>query len=625
VLRAALGDRVRRSPSCIDEEFIDPSGRVAFGRVSLGFVNTHQQPATNGDRSVFAVMDGEIYDYTAQRRALEARGQRFATQGQAELLIVGFQCGGQDFFRGLHGKFTAAIWNSRSRQIFLVNDRFGMKLLYYSHAPGRCSFASSLHALLADPSVPRRTNRRGLAQLFTFGQLLGDDTLVEGAQLLPAASWLVYDLDADRLTVDRYWRLSARAPFRNRAESLERIDGAFERAVERCAADTDGLGLSLSGGMDARTILAVAAKPGRSLRTLTVGMNGSMDQDSAAAMAKMVNCPHHQVNLGENFLSNFEAHLRHMVRLTDGHYLCQCIVMPTLPVYPDLGIRVLLRGHAGELMHMGKAYNFSVDRDGLAVRDDAALMNWLWRHLRAYMSDGVDGPLFAGASQRDAESLASESLLTCVQETTQTEPTSHRIWHLFLTQRLRRETALSLVEFDSVVETRLPYLDNELIDELFAAPPELKLHDVIQAHILRLHRPEFLKIVNVNTGTVVGASTIRQSVARFRTRVFAKLGVSGFQPYERLGLWLRRELRPLVERLLLGPRCLERGVLDPDTVRAVVGNHLAGRRNHTFLVLAMMILEMSQREFMDSAAEATGPPSIGAVEGSAARLEQAAL
>jgi len=342
-------------------------------------------------------------------------------------------------------------------------------------------------------------------------------------------------------------------------------------------------------------------------------------------MAKLVKCPHHQVNLGENFLSDFEAHLRHMVRLTDGHYLCQCIVMPTLPVYPDLGIRVLLRGHAGELLHMSKAYNFSIDRDGLALRDDAGLMKWLWRRLRAYMTDGVDGPLFVGATQRDAEFLASESLRVCVQETAETEPLIHRIWHLFLTQRLRRETALSLVEFDSVVETRLPYLDNELIDELFAAPPELKLHDVIQAHILRLHRPEFLKIVNVNTGTVVGASAMRQSVARFRTKVFAKLGVSGFQPYERLGLWLRRELRPLVERLLLGPRCLERGVLDPDTVREVVGNHLAGRRNHTFLVLAMMILEMSQREFMDSAAEATVSPSIGAVEGSAARFEQATL
>src|SRR5439155_1311696 len=190
----------------------------------------------------------------------------------------------------------------------------------------------------------------------------------------------------------------------------------------------------------------------------------------------------------------------------------------------------------------------------------------------------------------------------------------HRIWHMFLNQRLRRETALSLVEFDSVVETRLPYLDGDLIDELFAAPPELKLGDAIQAHILRRHRPDFLKVVNVNTGTVVGAGRLRRSVCNFRRRVLAKLGVKGYQPYERLGLWLRRELRPLVSRLLLSDRCLGRGLFDADTVRAVVNDHLARRKNHTYLLLALMIFETGQREFVDGGVSAerelAGPHAV---------------
>ena len=78
---------------------------------------------------------------------------------------------------------------------------------------------------------------------------------------------------------------------------------------------------------------------------------------------------------------------------------------------------------------------------------------------------------------------------------------------------------------------------------------------------------------------------------------FAKLGVRGYQPYERLGLWLRRELRPFVERVLLSPECLERGIFDPNTVRAVVDNHLNNRRNHTSLLLALLIFELGQNEF----------------------------
>src|SRR5439155_2343263 len=124
-------------------------------------------------------------------------------------------------------------------------------------------------------------------------------------------------------------------------------------------------------------------------------MPGARDHASAVEMAQLAGRPHHQYFLGEAFLSRFEEHLRHMVRLTDGHYLSQCIVMPTLPVYRELGIDVLLRGHAGELMHMQKAYNFSLDSEALAARDDDTIEAWLLRHLQTFMMEGTEGQLFA--------------------------------------------------------------------------------------------------------------------------------------------------------------------------------------------------------------------------------------
>src|SRR5262249_1507073 len=151
--------------------------------------------------------------------------------------------------------------------------------------------------------------------------------------------------------------------------------------------------------------------------------------------------------------------------------------MPTLPVYRDLGIEVLLRGHAGELMHMRKAYSFSLDDEALALRDAAGLEGWLFRHLQTYMLEGTHGRLFAAAHRDQMEGLARESWRDGLRESDGMTPAVHRIWHLFLTQRLRRETALSLVKFGSLVETRVPYLDNELVDALFAAPPEAKLDE----------------------------------------------------------------------------------------------------------------------------------------------------
>jgi asparagine synthetase B (glutamine-hydrolysing) len=336
-----------------------------------------------------------------------------------------------------------------------------------------------------------------------------------------------------------------------------------------------------------------------------MGIAGGIDHRAAGQMAALVHCPHHSHLLDEQFLADFEQHLKWMVHLTDGHYLSQCIVMPTLPVYRDLGIQVLLRGHSGELMHMTKAYNFSLDKEALAIHDTSALERWLLRHLRTYMSNGVEGKLFAPSLRDRMERFCIESLRECLEESEGLQPTLHRIWHLFLTQRSRRETAMSLVKFGSVTELRLPYLDNDLVDALLAAPPRLKLGDDIQTYILRRRRPQFLGVVNANTGARMGAGPLARLLAKVRLKVLARLRVQGYQHYERLGLWLRRELRPLVRSVLLSEACLGRGLFNPRTVQNVVDSHLDGRRNHTYLLLALMIFEIGQREF-------TGPTPASA-------------
>ncbi len=316
-------------------------------------------------------------------------------------------------------------------------------------------------------------------------------------------------------------------------------------------------------------------------------------------MARSVDCDHHEYLLDDSFLGRFEAHLEHLVHLTDGHYLSQCVTTPTLPTYRDLGIEVLLRGHGGELMHLDKAYNFSMDREAFLIRDENGLERWLSRRLRAFLHVPMARPLFSRQFASQIEDLACDSLRACLRESESFDPPIQRIGHLFLSQRLRRETALSMVEFGSVVETRLPYLDPDFIAALISAPPKLRLSDTIACHILQRRMPAFLDVVNANTGTRLGTHRLTRLLARARLKVLSKLRVPGYQPYERLGLWLRQPLRPLVERLLLDDRSLERGIFDPEAVRSVVATHLNGQQNHTFLLMALMIFEVGQRQFVD--------------------------
>lgn len=599
-LLARMAGRLRHEPWYQESRFLDEAAGIGLGRIALDFAPGAAEASTTEDDGLVAVLDGEVYDYAAQRQALEASGHRFRTDSPAELLAHGYEAQGARFFQGLHGKFVAALWDRHARRLILGNDRFGMRPLYYAEVPGGLLFASEIKALLVAPEVSRQPNLRGIAQFFTYGQLLGEDTMLKEIRLLPAAGVLTYDLDRDALTVASYWTPPSRsqATVRTEAEHLDRIADAFDQAVARCTSGSGYLGLSLSGGLDARTILG-CIDPARPVTTVCMGMDGSMDHHCAEQMARLVGRPYYPVMLDDQFLAHFSQHLERMVHLTDGHYLSQCIVMPTLPVYRNLGIQVLLRGHAGELMHMTKAYNFSLDRAGLALQDDAALEAWLFRHLQAYILDGTDGRLFAPEHRGLMADLARESLHARLQNLRAVQPPLQRLWHLFLDVRLRRETAMSMVKFGSLMETRLPHLDNDLVDALLDAPPELKLDEKIQAHILRRRQPAFLDVPNVNTGVRMGAGRSARFFGKVRQKVFAKLGVKGYQPYERLGLWLRRELRPLVGQILLDPQCLERGIFDPKTVRAVVDNHTSGRKNHTFLIMAMLIFELGQRQLLD--------------------------
>ncbi|MCE9556456.1 MAG: hypothetical protein K8T91_24165 [Planctomycetes bacterium] len=603
---AAMLDSLRHYSWYTVEPWSDPSARVALGRVSLGFVDTAPQPYQGGEGPCTVVLGGELYDVERLRQELASAGQRPTTSSHAELLLRGYLRDGTQFLRRLNGAFVAAIWDARQERLTICNDRFGMKPLYYAHAAGKLLAASEIKALLLDGDVSRSEDMTGMAQFFSFGHLYGENTMLEGVRALPPASVLTYDAREDRLAVESYWNLPtgdalAGAGAQSNEQHLDAIEQAFAAAVDRCVEGTDHLGLALSGGLDARSILALVNHQRVPLRTVCLGVPGSLDHRCAAELAALTNRDHHQFSLDGTVCDSdtYRMNMQRTVHLTDGHYMDQGIVMPMLPFYRQLGIEVLLRGHAGELMHMHKAYNFSLDDTAWRIHDQASLEAWLMPRLSGWMLADVPEQLFRRATPAQVQELALATLRECLQESAEVQPAIHRIWHMFIRQRMPRETALSLAMIGSTVETRVPILDAKLVELLLAAPPELKVSDQIQTYILRRHRPEFLKVVNANNGAPMNAGHLHQQIATLRMKVLAKLGVKGYQPYERLGLWLRRELKPLVTETLLDDRCLDRGVFVPDTVRRLVQRHWEKRANHTFLILAMLIYEMGQRDFVD--------------------------
>ena len=567
------------------------ASRMDLSGVALGHVSV--TPAGGAATSGLAVagaisvaFDGELYGAPAL-----PPGNSTAARVAAGLLQEG-----PSLFDTRHGSFACAVWDPASQRLSIATDRFGMRPVYWTRTDERFLFASELGALLQVEGVPEAVDEAGLAQFLAFGHLLAETTLHSAIQVVPSASWLTFDSIAGTVTVQSYVRDEEPLRARPDSEWLELVDERAVAAVTRACAGSGALGLSLSGGLDARTILGLAPDDAR-MTCVSLGIPGSIDHRAASALARRAGQPHHELMLGGDFLGRFEDLLRQMVHLTGGHYLDQGIVLSTLPVYRELGIQTLLRGHAGELMHMSKAYSFSLDADALRLRTTSELVDWLWRHLTGYMIGGVDESQFTGPFAGRLRDLARAALERQVSAWDHIEPVPQRIWRMFVAERLRRETALSLQLFRNFVEVRVPFLDPGLVKALLEAPPRLKIRDEMQTFILQRHRPAFLDVVNANTGAPMGAGALRARLASFRMKVYGRLGVAGYQPYERLGLWLARDLKPMVHRLLLSDGFLARGLFTPEGVARIVAQHEARTHNHTFLIMGMLIFAIANEEF----------------------------
>jgi hypothetical protein len=243
-------------------------------------------------------------------------------------------------------------------------------------------------------------------------------------------------------------------------------------------------------------------------------------------------------------------------------------------------------------MHMSKAYAFSLDEQALRLQSRAELSDWLWRHLTGYMIGAVDESLFTGSFGSRVKDMARAALEAQISRWDDVEPTPQRIWRVFVAERLRRETALSLQLFRNYVEVRVPFLEPALVDALLAAPPHLKVGDELQTFMLRRHQPAFLDVVNANTGAPMGAGSLRTTLAHAKMRVYAKLRVPGYQPYERLGLWLAEDLQPLLRRTLLDTARELPIALDRLEVGRLIDQHRSRQHNHTFLLMALLVLSL---------------------------------
>ncbi|MDO4576225.1 MAG: asparagine synthase-related protein [Planctomycetia bacterium] len=574
----------------------DDGSRAELGVTGLQMLEETPltQMASSGEWTV--VFYGEIYN--------PEDFQEYSAQGKwAEMLLNGFREKGSAFLAQVDGRYHVAFWNRREETLTLATDHFATRPLYWMIRDGDFLFAPCIKSLFEYPGMRIQWDRFGVIQFYVWGQYLQEATAIENIHPLPPAGCYTLSLKTGEVRKEIYYRFHSEE---DSGVTVDDVAEAFHAAVLRQTKGTQLLGVSLSGGLDARSILGMLP-PEQLAETTTVslGVPGSADLCLASEMAKLAGTRHFNYELNTDFLDRYGACQEEMVRLTDAHYLSSSIVIPTLSFYREQGIQTLLRGHAGELFHMSKAYAFSLEASDLhsfsgpqSQAHRQRLEEWAYSHLQAFLMQNVKGKLFAGFVGMHLEEYSREAMRQILQDAglEQHADVAQTVWHLYLRQRVAREISMSMRKFDAYVNVRLPILDRRLLELLFRLPVSMKMGETIQKRILEKYRPDFLRVKNVNTGTYIGAGSLRQKVAGLQQRAMAKFGFPGYQPYEKMGLWLRRELREYVQNTILNSEFLDSGFYNPDVLRNIVQEHNDGI-NHTYLILALTIVARGIKYF----------------------------
>jgi asparagine synthase (glutamine-hydrolysing) len=283
----------------------DPDVPVFLGHRRLSVIDLEggTQPMWDEAGTIGVVYNGEIYNHLELRRTLEAAGCRFRTShSDTEVLIHGYRVWGDELPTRLNGMFAFAIFDRRRRRLLFARDRFGEKPLYIYRRPGILAFASELSAFTRHSGIAASIDGRAVQKFFAWGFIPAPNALYRDCRKLRGGSRLVYDIDRDTLSEERYWQFALEPDEALRDEDTPRLAAELrsllQQAVSRRLMSDVPLGLFLSGGIDSSAVLAACTRerPAHATKTFTIGFNEpSFDESQhALAVAQYFDVDHHQ-------------------------------------------------------------------------------------------------------------------------------------------------------------------------------------------------------------------------------------------------------------------------------------------------------------------------------------------
>lgn len=594
ILRRMTDAIAHRGP---DGEGCYVEGSLALGHRRLAIIDLspagHQPMQTVDGRFVISY-NGEVYNFRELRTELESLGYQFRSHTDSEVVLQALAHWGLGALERFNGMFALALWDRQEKSLLLARDRYGVKPLYWAKSGSTLLFGSEVKAMLGHPALCAEMDREALLEYLTFQNFFTERTLFKGVSLLPAGTWLKASADG-KLTRQRYWDYDFVEPEspRDIREYEEELDRLFRQAVNRQLVSDVPVGSYLSGGLDSGSITAIAARQIGNLRSFTVGFDlnsasglemGFDERATAEYMSYLFKTEHYEMVLKAGDME------RCMKRLV--WHLEEPRVGQSYPNFYAAQLaskfgKVILAGTGGDELFGGYPWRYyrAVVNDDFEHYIDKYYGFWQRLIPNSKIRD-VFAPIWDEVGHVWTRDIFRDVFAHHANQLTRPEDyINHSLYFeakTFLHGLLVVEDKLSMAHS---LETRVPFLDNDLVDFSTRLPVGTKLGNL--GEVVRINENEpGAKTSKFFDKTRDGKLILRHVMQRHVPDKITDAVKQGFSAPD--ASWFRGESIDYVRDTLFDPRAPLYDHLDRKATLTLVDEHLEGKVNRRLLVWSLL-------------------------------------
>ena len=603
-----------------------------FGHRRLSIIDLSprgHQPMCDNSRRIWLIYNGEIYNFREIRQELKTLGYHFSSASDTEVILHAYHEWGTDCIHRFNGMFAFALYDSRNQKVWLARDRYGIKPLYYTRTnEDAFLFGSEIKSILEYLPETPNVDLVALNEYFSFQNIFSDRTLFSGIKLLPPGHCLELDLSSvgnndrgslqntnptgQKISKTKYWDFDFGQETNVPANQLEdQLYDLLTQAVKRqCVSDVP-VGSYLSGGMDSGTVTAITASVFGRIATFTIGFDLSEAADyelsfderkSAESMANLFQTAHRERVL---HAGDMEVVMGNLIWHLEDLRVGQCYPNYYAAQLASESVKVVMSGTGGDELFGGYPWRYAaaIGNSAESYRDN------YYRYWQRLVYNKEKPLLF---NQEVANQLHQMDIdgttpfknhtltafrnvypkdMQCNSREEQVNQSLYFECKTFLHGLLLVEDKISMAHS---LETRVPLLDNDLVDLACQTPVRYK--------IANLHN---WKVFNENTSrtgkvgverTDVGKDILRKTMGQIIPKSITQAKKQGFSAPDES--WFRGSSKKYVRDLLLSDKARVNEYLNPEYVRQIIEIHNSGAENKRLLIWSLLSFEWWLKQFI---------------------------